>query len=38
LRTDGLVNTRRDSKVIYYSIASSDAEEVIEVLYKLYCK
>jgi DNA-binding transcriptional ArsR family regulator len=38
LRTDGLVNTRRDSKVIFYSIASSDAEEVIEVLYKLYCK
>jgi DNA-binding transcriptional ArsR family regulator len=38
LRADGLVNTRRDSKVIYYSIASSDAEEVIEVLYKLYCK
>jgi ArsR family transcriptional regulator len=37
LRTDGLVNTRRDSKVIYYSIASSDAEEVIGVLYKLYC-
>lgn len=38
LRIDGLVNTRRDSKVIYYSIASSDAEAVIEVLYNLYCK
>ncbi len=38
LRIDGLVNTRRDSKVIYYSIASSDAEAVIEVLYGLYCK
>ena len=38
LRADDLVSTRRDGKVIYYSIGSSDAEKVIEVLYELYCK
>ena len=38
LRADGLVETRRDGKNIYYSLARSDAREVIEVLHKAFCK
>jgi DNA-binding transcriptional ArsR family regulator len=37
LRGDRLVATRRDGKAIYYSLASSEAKEVIEVLYRMYC-
>ena len=37
LRTDGLVNTRRDGKSIYYSLASNDAREVVTLLYNLFC-
>lgn len=37
LRSDEVVNTRRDGKVIYYSIGSEDVERVIEVLHDLYC-
>ena len=32
-----LVATRRDSKQIYYSIASKEAEQVIGLLYELFC-
>lgn len=38
LRQEQLVNTRREGKQIYYSIASSDAMAVMQLLYKLYCK
>ena len=37
LRADNLVSTRRDSKQIYYSLASNEAEQVIGLLYKLFC-
>ena len=37
LRLEGLVNTRREGKQIFYSIASDDAFAVIQVLYQLYC-
>lgn len=37
LRADELVATRRDSKQIYYSIASKEAEQVIGLLYELFC-
>jgi DNA-binding transcriptional ArsR family regulator len=37
LRSDELVSTRRDGKVIYYSIGDKDAEHIIEVLHDLYC-
>ncbi|WP_051304706.1 ArsR/SmtB family transcription factor [Chitinilyticum litopenaei] len=37
LRNEGLVNTRRDGKRIYYSIASAEARQVLELLYGLYC-
>lgn len=37
LRADELVSTRRDAKQIYYSLASNEAEQVIGLLYKLFC-
>ena len=37
LRFDRLVNTRRDGRVIYYSIASKEVSSVIETLYGLFC-
>ena len=37
LRRDGLVRTRRDAQTIYYSVAPSNAGEIIEVLRRLYC-
>lgn len=37
LRQDGLVETRRDGKQMYYRIASDDALAVLEVLYRRYC-
>ncbi|WP_054309562.1 metalloregulator ArsR/SmtB family transcription factor [Mesorhizobium sp. 1M-11] len=37
LRFDRLVNTRRDGRTIYYSIASDEVSSVIEVLYNLFC-
>lgn len=38
LRDEQLVNTRRDGKQIYYSIASKEAMAVLEVLYEQFCK
>ena len=37
LREEGLVNTRRDGKRIYYSVASKEAMAVIQVLYEQFC-
>ncbi len=37
LRFDRLVNTRREGRVIYYSIASSEVSSVISTLYGLFC-
>ncbi len=37
LRMDGLVATRRESKQIYYSLASSEVTQVIGLLYQLFC-
>ncbi|MCB5194802.1 ArsR/SmtB family transcription factor [Deefgea salmonis] len=37
LRNAGLVNTRRDGKRIYYSLASQEVQHLIKVLYELYC-
>jgi DNA-binding transcriptional ArsR family regulator len=37
LRRDGLVKTRRDSQTIYYAIADDRAQQVIELLYRMYC-
>ena len=38
LRVDNLVRTRRESKQIFYSIASDEAELLLGLLFKLFCK
>lgn len=37
LRHEGVVKTRREAQTIYYSLASTEAVKVIEVLYDLFC-
>jgi DNA-binding transcriptional ArsR family regulator len=37
LRNEELVNTRRDGKQIYYSIASPAALAVLQTLYEQFC-
>jgi DNA-binding transcriptional ArsR family regulator len=37
LRYDGMVDTRRDGKTIYYSLASEDVRRVISVVYDIFC-
>jgi ArsR family transcriptional regulator len=37
LRTEGVVNTRRDGKRIFYSVADPKVLQVLKVLYRLYC-
>ncbi len=37
LRADSLVDTRRDGKAIYYSLASEEARDVMEIIYKHFC-
>ena len=38
LRRNNLVSTRRDSRTIYYRLASSEAEAIMLVLYDLFCR
>lgn len=38
LRLEEVVNTRREGKQIFYSIASNEALAVMQVLYQLYCQ
>jgi ArsR family transcriptional regulator len=38
LRDEQLVSTRREGKQIFYTITSSEAQAVMQVLYDLYCK
>ena len=37
LRKDGLVAARRDGQIIWYSISSGPARELVETLYRVYC-
>jgi len=37
LRREGLVSTRREAQSIFYSLASHEAQSVLETLYDLYC-
>ncbi len=37
LRADGMVESRRDGRQIYYSIANPSVQEVVALLYRLYC-
>ncbi|MDJ0656220.1 MAG: metalloregulator ArsR/SmtB family transcription factor [Xanthomonadales bacterium] len=37
MRHQGVVTTRREAQTIFYSISGDEAEEVIALLYRLYC-
>jgi DNA-binding transcriptional ArsR family regulator len=37
LRSDGLVETRRDAQNIFYSLAGDDVTRVLAVLHDIYC-
>ena len=37
LRSDDLVNTRRDGKSIHYSLSSPESRRVVQLLYDLFC-
>jgi DNA-binding transcriptional ArsR family regulator len=37
LRKEGMVKTRRESQVVFYSLAQSDTTKIIEVLSELFC-
>ena len=37
LRDEGLVATRREGKTIFYSLSDDDTEQVIGLLYTLFC-
>jgi DNA-binding transcriptional ArsR family regulator len=38
LRADGLVATRREGKIIYYSLASEEARVIIGAIYDVFCR
>lgn len=38
LRADRLVETRRDGKNVYYSLARPEVKEIINTLYSVFCK
>ncbi len=37
LRSDGLVNARREGKAIYYSIADPRVARIVETLHEMFC-
>lgn len=37
LRDEGLVQTRRDGKTIFYSLKNPNTEEIIALLYRQFC-
>jgi DNA-binding transcriptional ArsR family regulator len=38
LRLDQLVHTRRDGRVMYYSIAGEEVTSIVDALYGLFCE
>ena len=38
LRFDRLVQTRRDGRMVYYSIANEEVEQLVGMLYEFFCK
>jgi DNA-binding transcriptional ArsR family regulator len=38
LRADELVTTRRDGKIVYYSLASDEARAIISAIYDVFCR
>jgi DNA-binding transcriptional ArsR family regulator len=37
LRLEGIVNSRRDGKAIYYSIADDNTRKVVSLIYSVFC-
>lgn len=37
LRSDNLVSTRRDGRMIYYSLAGEEVTQIVATLYDLFC-
>lgn len=37
LRLEGLVDTRRDGKAIYYRLADGRTREMLELVYEMFC-
>jgi DNA-binding transcriptional ArsR family regulator len=37
LRNEGLVQTRRDGKWIYYRLESEKVQAILQTLYQIYC-
>ncbi|QQG37350.1 MAG: winged helix-turn-helix transcriptional regulator [Micavibrio aeruginosavorus] len=38
LRKDGIVTTRREGQIIWYSIKDDSARRLVELLHSIYCK
>jgi len=38
LRFDRLVETRREGRMVYYSIANQEVTQLVELLYEFFCK
>ena len=38
LRFDRLVTTRRNGRMVYYSIANDEVTQLVEMLYEFFCK
>ncbi|MGF1629355.1 MAG: ArsR/SmtB family transcription factor [Kiloniellaceae bacterium] len=38
LRFDRLVQTRREGRMVYYSIANEEVSQLVEMLYEFFCK
>jgi DNA-binding transcriptional ArsR family regulator len=38
LRREGLVKARRDAQTIWYSLSSDPAREILETLYRCFCR
>ena len=37
MRKESLVTTRREAQTIYYSIASAEAAQIVELMHDMYC-
>jgi len=38
LRFDRLVTTRREGRMVYYSIANEEVSQLVQLLYEFFCK
>ncbi|MEE9315298.1 MAG: metalloregulator ArsR/SmtB family transcription factor [Rhizobiaceae bacterium] len=37
LRMEGLVTTRRDGKMMYYSLANAKVKKIVPIIYEMFC-